>query len=95
MASYDLLKGSRVAVLHSICYQIVFESSRIARFIMNVEKQEDRLTTGNICIYWVVHDLENKVIAPQPKVTNFPLASIVEQALKVRYAENQASVIKS
>ena len=33
---------------------IAFASRRIARFIMNVEKQEERFTTGNFCLNQIV-----------------------------------------
>ena len=49
MTSYDLHGGQRPAVaLDSL--PDAFASSRIARFIIDVEKQLKRSTTVNICI---------------------------------------------
>ena len=49
MTSYDLYGGHRSTIaLDSLPY--AFESSRIAIFIMDVEKQLKRSTQVNICI---------------------------------------------
>ena len=67
MTSYDLYGGHRSAVvLYSLPYS--FESSRIARFIMDVEKQLKRSTTVTLASNVPWHDLENKVKAQQRKV---------------------------
>ena len=53
ITSHDLYEGHRSAVaLDSLPY--AFESSLIARFIMDVEKQLKRITTVKTCIKWAV-----------------------------------------
>ena len=42
--------GDNTGTAHRIDWLTAFESSRIARFIMDVEKQVDRFTIGNIYI---------------------------------------------
>ena len=52
MTSYDLYGDRSVVALYSSLYP--FESWRIARFIMKVEKQLKRSTTVNISIKWAM-----------------------------------------
>ena len=48
------LDGGHMLELHLINCQTAFESSRIARFMMDIAKEEERFTTESICINWVV-----------------------------------------
>ena len=86
-------RGRRTAVVgqrspvHIHC-PIAFESSRIARFIMDIEKQVERSSTENICINWVVtwpwKQGHSSTIQDH---RNVPLADIVQKSQKVSYAK--------
>ena len=98
ITSYDLcgFAGQQLPLIHC---QIAFESSQTARFIMDIEKQVERSTTGNVCIIWVVtwhwvQGYSSTTKGQQLKTKghmNFPLADLVHKGKKVRCAKNQIS----
>ena len=82
---------------HSIDCWGPFETSRIVRNIVNVERQVTKSITGNIFIIGSWHDLDNKVKTQETKVAHACLSQTLckSTTFKEVHANNQTSVIKS